>query len=423
MDLRKDVLERFLRYVKVDTQSKDGVEDRYPSTPGQLDLSRMLAEELRVLGLEDVELDKNGYLFATLPERVPAGTKRAARIPTVGLLAHVDTYHEVSGKDVKPILHRDYRGGPIALPAAPDKAIDPEQNPELKAFVGDDIVTSDGSTLLGADDKAGVAEIMTLLALYRADPSLPHPRLRVGFTPDEEVGGGTKFFDVKKFGADVAYTQDGSGVGEVEDETFCADTAVVTFEGIDVHPGYARAKMVNAARLAAAFVARIPGDAVPETTDGRQDYLHPFQLTGGVTSARLTCLVRSFSEDGLRRMETVLEKIRDELLAAEPRARIRVEVKESYRNMKAVLDHHPAVVTYPEDAMRALGVTPVRKAIRGGTDGARLSFMGLPTPNLSAGGYNFHSVQEWVAVGGMTRAVEVLVALMRLYVERGLPPA
>jgi tripeptide aminopeptidase len=419
MDVRREVLERFLRYVKIDTQSKEGVEDRYPSTPGQLELLRLLERELRELGLEDVTMDEHGYVMATLPENVPAGTKRAARIPTVGLLAHVDTYHEVSGKDVRPILHENYQGGPIALPGAPGKTLDPSENLELEAFVGDDLVTSDGSTLLGADDKAGVAEIMTLLALYRSDPSRPHPRIRVGFTPDEEVGGGTKFFDVKKFGADVAYTQDGSGVGEVEDETFCADTAIITVEGTDVHPGYAKGKMVNAARLVARLVSRVPADAVPETTDGRQDYLHPFQLNGNVSQAKVICLVRSFTEQGLKRMEDVLEGLCAELRREEPRARVTLEITESYRNMKVVLDRFPWVVTYAEDAMRALGVEPVRKAIRGGTDGARLSFQGLPTPNLSAGGYNFHSVQEWVTVGGMRRAVEVLEALMRIHVERG----
>jgi tripeptide aminopeptidase len=420
MDLRTDVLERFLRYVKIDTQSADGVEDRYPSTEKQFDLLRLLVEELRALKLEDVELDGHGTLTATLPAQLPP--EAAGRsVPTVGLLAHVDTYHEVSGTNVKPILHENYQGGPIALPGAPGVGLDPKDNPELLAHRGDTIVTSDGTTLLGADDKAGVAEIMTLLAHYRAHPELSHPRIRVGFTPDEEVGNGTKYFNVKKFGADLAYTQDGSGVGEVEDETFCADTAVVTIRGIDVHPGYAKDKMVNAVRLAADFIGRIPADALPETTEGDQDYLHPFQVRGSVSEAQITCLVRSFSEAGLAKMEAELERIRAELQASEARARIELVIKESYRNMKQILDHHPAVVTYAEDAMRRIGLEPVRKAIRGGTDGARLCFMGLPTPNLSAGGYNFHATTEWVPVGAMVRAVEVLEALMTIWVERGKP--
>ena len=418
MDIRKDVVERFLRYVKIDTQSKDGVEDRYPSTEKQLDLLRLLVEELKELGLEDAELDEHGYVMASLPENIPAGTNAAADIPVVGLLAHVDTYHEVSGKDVQPILHENYAGGPLEQPKS-DKKITPEDNPELLEYKGDTIITSDGSTLLGADDKAGVAEIMTLMAQYQKNPDLPHPKIRVAFTPDEEVGNGTKFFDVKKFGADVAYTQDGSGQGEVEDETFCADTAFVTITGIDVHPGYAKDKMVNAVRVAADFIGRFDPKALPETTQGYEDYLHPFQVSGGVTEAKITCLVRSFTEAGLAKMTVELERIKNETLEAEPRAKIQIEVKESYRNMKWVLDKHPQVVTYAEDALRKLGVEPKRLAIRGGTDGARLSFMGVPTPNLSAGGYNFHATSEWAAVSAMVRAVEVLTALMGIWVERG----
>ncbi len=420
MDIRSDVVERFLRYVKVDTQSKEGVEDRYPSTEKQLNLARMLVEELKKVGAEEVQMDKNGYVTAALPRNIPAGVPAAARIPTVGLLAHLDTYPEVSGKDVKPIIHENYPGGEIALAKYPEKPILPKDNPELERYKGDDIITSDGSTLLGADDKAGIAEIMTLLSMLKSDPSLPHPRIRVGFTPDEEVGNGTKFFDTQAFGADVAYTVDGSGMGEVEDETFCADTASVEITGIDVHPGYAKDKMVNAVRLAAGFISRIPAENVPETTEDRQDYLHPYQVTGNVSAAKITVLVRSFTEDGLRQMESRLERIRDQLIGEEPRAQVRVEIKESYRNMKLVLDKHPAVVTHAEEAVRRCGLEPKRMAIRGGTDGARLCFEGLPTPNLSAGGYNFHSRQEWVPVGAMVKAVEVLKALMAIYVEKGL---
>jgi tripeptide aminopeptidase len=420
MDIRSDVVERFLRYVKVDTQSKEGVEDRYPSTEKQLDLARMLVEELKTVGAEEVQIDENGYVTAKLPQNIPSGVTAAAKIPTVGLLAHLDTYPEVSGKDVNPVIVKNYPGGEIKLAKYPEKPILPEDNPELENYKGDDIITSDGSTLLGADDKAGVAEIMTLLSLLKSDPSLPHPEIRVGFTPDEEVGNGTKFFDVKAFGADVAYTVDGSGMGEVEDETFCADSAIVEIKGIDVHPGYAKDKMVNAVRLAADFISRIPAESVPETTEGRQDYLHPYQVSGNVSAAKVTVLVRSFTEEGLKKMEAHLERIRQELLGAEPRAQIQVEIKESYRNMKFVLDKHPAVVTNAEEAVRRCGMDPKRMAIRGGTDGARLCFEGLPTPNLSAGGYNFHSRQEWVPIGAMVKAVEVLRSLMAVYVEKGL---
>jgi len=420
MDIEKEVLERFLRYVKIDTQSREGVEDRYPSTEKQLTLARLLVEELQQLGLDDVNLDEHGYVTATLPENIPAGTSAAARVPVVGLLAHLDTYPEVSGKDVKPIIHGNYQGGAIELPGLPGDPISPQDNPELEQFVGSDIVTSDGTTLLGADDKAGIAAIMTVLARLQQDRSIAHPRLRIGFTPDEEVGNGTKYFDVKAFAADVAYTVDGSGVGEVEDETFCADSAIVTIKGIDVHPGYAKDKLVNAVRLAAAFVERLPSGNLPETTDGRQDYLHPYQLTGNVSEARITTLVRSFTEEGLAAMEKVLQDIRGQLLSEEPRAKIDIDIKESYRNMKYVLDRHPQVVEYAEEAVRRAGLEPQRKAIRGGTDGARLSFEGLPTPNLSAGGYNFHSPKEWIPVSGLVKAVEVLEQLLLVWVEKGL---
>ncbi|HUU01098.1 MAG TPA: peptidase T [Myxococcota bacterium] len=418
MDIRREVLDRFLRYVKIDTQSQEGVEDRYPSTEKQLDLSRLLVDELKQLGLDDVEIDKHGYVTATLPENIPAGAARAKKIPVVGLLAHVDTYPEVSGKDVKPVIHENYPGGDLELPALPGDPIRAADNPDLASYKGEDIITSDGSTLLGADDKAGVAEIMTLLALYRADDSLPHPCIRVAFTPDEEVGNGTQYFDVKAFGADLAYTMDGSGMGEVEDETFCADSAVVTLSGIDVHPGYAKNKMVNAVRLAAMFVDRLPTEALPETTDGRQDYLHAYQLDGNVSKVTMTVLVRSFSEDGLAKMEDTLQRVRTEVLEKEPRAQIDIHIKESYRNMKYVLDKHPQAVLRGEEAVRRAGLEPKRMAIRGGTDGARLSFEGLPTPNLSAGGYNFHSKKEWIPVKGLSMAVEVLKHLMAIYVER-----
>lgn len=420
MDIEKEVIERFLRYVKIDTQSREGVEDRYPSTEKQLTLARLLTEELRKLGLEDVALDEHGYVTATLPENLPAGTTAAGRVPVVGLLAHLDTYPEVSGKDVKPIVHKNYQGGELQLPGLPGDPLSPQDNPELEQFIGADIITSDGTTLLGADDKAGIAAIMTVLARLQQDRGMAHPRLRIGFTPDEEVGNGTKYFDVKAFAADVAYTVDGSGVGEVEDETFCADSATVTIKGIDVHPGYAKDKMVNAVRLAAAFVERLPEANLPETTDGRQDYLHPYQINGNVSEARITILVRSFSEEGLKAMEQVLQDIRQQLLQQEPRAKLDIDIKESYRNMKYVLDKHPQVVEYAEEAVRRAGLEPQRKAIRGGTDGARLSFEGLPTPNLSAGGYNFHSPKEWLPVPGLVKAVEVLGQLLQVWVEKGL---
>jgi len=384
MDIRKEVVDRFLRYVRIDTQSKEGVEDRYPSTEKQLQLARLLVDELKDLGLEEVQLDQHGYVTATLPQNIPPDTKAASNLPTVGLLAHLDTYPEVSGKNVNPIIHKNYSGGKIVLPQLPDSPILPRDNPELERYKGDDIITSDGTTLLGADDKAGIAEIMTMLARLRSDLSLPHPRIRVGFTPDEEVGNGTKYFDVKAFAADVAYTADGSGMGEVEDETFCADSANIQIKGIDVHPGYAKGKMVNAVRLAAEFISKIPIKHTPETTEGRESYLHPYQITGNVSEAKLVTLVRSFDQEGLDQMKAMLERAKQEVLKNEPRAEIRIDIKESYRNMKEVLDKYPEIVKCAEAAIQQCGMTPVRKAIRGGTDGARLCFVGLPTPNLSA---------------------------------------
>lgn len=421
MDIRQDVLNRFLRYVQIDTQSQEGVEDRYPSTEKQLVLARLLFEELKEIGLDDVSLDAFGIVTATVPANIPHGFHAAQKIPTIGLLAHLDTYPGVSGSGVKPIVHRSYQGGDIKLPNEGNLCLSPRENPELVQFVGDDIITSDGSTLLGADDKAGVAEIMTFVRLLKSNQSIPHPRLRVGFTPDEEVGNGTAHFDVKAFGADVAYTQDGSGMAEIEDESFCADSATVSIRGADVHPGYAKGKMVNAVLLAADFARRLPKDKAPETTAGQEGYLHGYQIQGTVSDAHLSILVRDFSVEGLKHLEEKLYAIRDELQRLEPRASIRVDVKESYRNMKFVLDKIPLVVDYACEAVAEVGLTPQRKAIRGGTDGSRLSFMGLPTPNLSAGGYNFHSRLEWVPLGAMVKAIEVLQALMKIYAERGAP--
>jgi len=418
MDFQQELIERFFRYVKMDTQSKEGVDESYPSTASQLELGRLLVQELSDLGCEEVELDPHGYVTATCPANLPPNHDRES-VPVVGLFAHMDTYPAVSGRDVKPILHKNYAGGEIRLPGLPDKPIRPEENPDLARYVGEDIITSDGTTLLGADDKAGIAEIMTLLRRYQKDRSLLHPTLRIAFTPDEEVGNGTKFFDVKKFGAEVAYTMDGSGMGEVEDETFCADSAIITIKGVDVHPGYAKDKMVNAVRLASWFVEQFPGQSLPETTAARQSYLHPYQITGNVSEAKITALVRSFTEDGLAEMENILKDIQKKLQQKEPRAEVHLQINPSYRNMKIVLDHHPLVVQHAEEAVQRCGLTPKRTSIRGGTDGARLSFSNLPTPNLSAGGYNFHSRQEWVPVNAMVKAVEMLTALMTIWVEKG----
>jgi tripeptide aminopeptidase len=409
------LIERFMRYVRIHTTSAEGVEDRYPSTARQFDLARLLVEELRAMGLDDAAVDESCVVMATLPASLPPGVD-AARVPTIAFFAHVDTYPETPGENVKPQRVR-YTGAPIVLPGDPAQVIRPEENPELARHVGEEIVTSDGTTLLGADDKAGVAEIMEAVQRLRERPELRHGRIRVCFTPDEEVGHGADKVDLAKLGADVAYTMDGSRLGEVENETFCADTATVVIEGADVHPGYAKGRMTNAVRIAAEVVAACPPATSPETTEGREGYLHPYRLDGNVGLARVTCLVRDFTVEGLHEKERLLEAICRDVGARHPRARLRVEVKESYRNMRYDLERDPRVVARAIEAVRRAGVAPVLSSIRGGTDGARLTARGLLTPNIFAGGQAFHSKQEWVAVSTMEKAVEVIHHLAAIWAE------
>jgi tripeptide aminopeptidase len=410
---RRELLERFLRYVRVDTRSDEN-SPASPSTETQKDLSRLLAEELRALGCADARMDEWGYVFATVPGNLPAGTA----VPTIGLIAHVDTYHATPGSGVKPQVIEDYRGGDITLPGDPSQVITLTDSPNLGRCVGHTIVTSDGTTLLGADDKGGIAEIVTLVAWLRRHPEFQHGPIKIAFTTDEEIGRGTEHFDVAAFGADYAYTLDGSDLGEIEDETFCADSALVTIEGHDVHPGYAKGKMVNAVRVAAALVERLPQDLLPETTEDRQPYLHPYALTGDVSRAELKLLVRAFSVEELQEREAALRAAADEVGARFPKARIAIEVKESYRNMRYEIARDPKVLEHAIEAVRRAGIEPVRRAIRGGTDGARLSFMGLLTPNIWAGGQLFHSVREWVSLEWMSRAVEATLHLLRVWVEK-----
>jgi tripeptide aminopeptidase len=402
--LADDVLERFLRYVRVDTQS---TRDRTgsPSTAGQLDLSRMLVEELREIGLDDASLDDNGYVMATLPSTT------GDRDPVVGLIAHVDTSPDAPGAGVEPIVHRGYDGGVIELPRSRTQ-LHPETMPQLRDRAGHDIVTSSGDTLLGADDKAGVAEIMAGLAHLAAHPELPRPTLRVCFTPDEEVGEGATLFDIERFGALGAYTLDGSDLGELQDETFAAKEAIVTIHGVDVHPGFAKGVLVNAARLAARVIAALPSDALtPETTEGREGYLHPYELEASAVKARFRVLLRDFDDDVLAEHEQLLRRTAEEVVAAEPRARLEIEVSDQYPNMRSYLEPYPEIVAAAERAIRAEGVEVLHRPIRGGTDGSVLSARGLPTPNVFAGGHEFHSVREWVSVQDMAAAAAVVVRL------------
>ena len=400
--LAPDVLERFLRYARVDTQSARGVEGT-PSTPGQLELARMLAGELHQIGLDEIELDEHGYLFATLP-----GPKGA---PVIGLLAHLDTSPDAPGTGVEPLVHRGYDGGAIELPRD-GTVLDPAAMPVLASKAGHDIVTSSGDTLLGADDKAGVAEIMAAVAHLATHPRLPRPTLRVGFTPDEEIGVGPHRFDVERFGAACAYTLDGSQPGELQDESFNAAEVRLTIHGVDAHPGWAKGILVNAARLAARIVAALPQDELtPETTDGREGFIHVYDVQATSGRAVVSAIVRDFDEQALERHIGLVGSTATAVVAAEPRARLEMAVTPQYPNMRAHLEAFPEVVAAAERAIRAEGLEPVRIPIRGGTDGSQLSAMGLPTPNLFTGGDEYHSPREWASVHDMASAAATIVRL------------
>ena len=409
-ELAEDVLERFLRYARIDTQSAH-VSDTYPSTLKQLDLSRLLVEELREAGLEDAELTEHGYVFATLP-----GT---AESPTVGLNAHVDTSPDASGTGVLPLLIRGYDGDRIVLPGDPSQVLDPAENEELAARVGHDLVATDGTTLLGADDKAGVAEIVAAVAYLARHPEPPRAPVRVAFTVDEEVAGGTTHFELAKFGADVAYTLDGSGLGELQTETFSAKRAIVTIRGHSTHPGTAKGRLVNSVKLAADLVAALPRDRLsPETTEEREGFVHPTRIEGGAERTTVDFILRDHDDAKLEEHLAFLRGLVDELGASEPRAHVTMDVEHQYSNMGSVIEQYPRVVEAAEEAIRRAGAEPVRTIIRGGTDGSRISAMGLPTPNIFTGGQNYHSVKEWASVQDMAAAAATVVELVRVWAEK-----
>ena len=412
------VLERFLRYVTIDTRA-DERSVTSPSTPGQLELLHLLASELRAMQLSDVELDQHGYLFATIPGNV------AGPVPVIGLIAHVDTSPEMSGTGVTPLVHRAWDGRDIVLPDDPTAVLRRSELPELDLQVGHDIVTASGTTLLGADDKAGVAAIMAAAECFMSNPAIPHGAIRIGFTPDEEIGRGADRFDVGRFGAACAYTLDGGQCGELEFESFSADAVRVTFLGFNTHPGYAKGRMVNAIKAASRFIDRLPPDHLsPETTEGYQGYVHPYQVDASVDRTSVRVLIRDFQTTKLAEMEALVETIARQV-AGETGTRLELVVERSYRNMREVLERHPDVIDRAREAIRRAGLTPIEKPIRGGTDGSRLSFMGLPTPNLFAGEHNFHSRLEWTSRQDLEKAVEVIVHLARVWAERGvadLPP-
>ncbi len=409
--LREGVLAKFLRYVRIDTRS-DPAGTEVPTTPGQWDLARLLAAEARAMGLADVRLDAHGIVTATLPARGRPGETAGV---TVGLLAHIDTSPAVSGAGVRPVVHRAYGGGPLRLPAG--GVIDPEEHPALREVVGHDIVTADGTTLLGADDKAGVAEIMAAVARLLSQPELPHAALRLAFTTDEETGRGIEFLDVGAFGADVAYTVDGGPLGEISMENFHAANYRVRVVGQSAHTGTARGQMVNALHVAGQFLAMVPGASRPETTAGREGFIHVDAMAGSVECAELTVLLRDFDAEGLAQKERWLRNACAALQAGTAGCTVAVERTGGYRNMREAVARRPAVVALAERAMRAVGVTPHAVPIRGGTDGARLSERGLPTPNLFTGGMAFHSRSEWISVPWMEKAVDTLVELARLWAD------
>jgi tripeptide aminopeptidase len=405
------VLDRFLRYVRYDTQS-DETSQTFPSTDKQLVLLRALADELRSLGLADAAIDSHGYVTATVP-----ATTSSAAVPAIGFISHVDTSPEVSGANVRPIVHRRYDGRDLVLPDDPSAILRLSECAPLADRIGDDIVTASGTTLLGADNKAGVAEIVTAAEYLLAHPEIAHGPIKVAFTPDEEIGRGTKFFDVAAFGATYAYTMDGSTRGDLEFESFSADAITLTFVGFNTHPGYAKDRLVNAIKVAAAFICRLPRDMAPETTDGYEGFVHPYVLQGGGETTAVRLIIRDFKTAALKEKALMLERLAHET-AAEHGARVEIAIEEQYRNMREVLDKHPQVVDYAREAIRRAGMTVREGPIRGGTDGSKLSFMGLPTPNIFAGEHNFHSRLEWVSVQDMEKAVDVIVNLARIWEER-----
>jgi len=402
-----DLLRRFDRYVRIDTQSaRDRTQS--PSTPGQLDLARLLVHELTEAGVADAALDENGYVTGSVPGSI--GNGRA-----IGLIAHMDTSPDASGAGVEPIVHADYDGGVIELPVGGTR-LDPAAMPELVAKRGHDIVTASGDTLLGADDKAGVAEIVAAVAYLAAHPELPRPELRIAFTPDEEIGEGATLFNIERFGAFCAYTIDGSDVGELQDETFSACEAIATIRGVDVHPGHAAGKLVSALRLAAEVVAELPSDRLtPDTTSGREGFIHPYSLQGTAAEAEIRVIVRDFDEERLAEHLELFERTTRSVVGRAPRATVEVAVHRQYRNMHEYLEPVPFITDAAEVAIIAEGVTPVRTPIRGGTDGSRLSEMGLPTPNIFAGGHEFHSVREWASLQDMAAAAATIVRLAEVW--------
>ena len=403
-------VDRFLEYVKIDTQS-DPHSPTQPSTMKQKDLSKKLVEELKALGIEDAELDQHGYVYATLPSNTDKD------VPTICFCSHVDTSPDCSGKDVKPIIHENYQGQDLVLPDDNTQVIRLSDHPKLDNQFGNDIITASGTTLLGADNKAGVAEIMDMVHFFVNNPSVKHGAIRILFTPDEEIGRGVDKVDMEKLNASFGYTVDGEKRGSLEDETFSADAAIVTINGISAHPGFAKGKLVNAIKVAAEFLTQLPQDLSPEMTEGREGFLHPHHISGQAEQLSLRFILRDFETAKLEEKAALLRSAAEQAMAKWPGSKIEVEIKEQYRNMKEVLDKYPQVVEYAVEAIKRAGMDPSRSSIRGGTDGSRLSFMGLPCPNIFAGEHAFHSKHEWVSIQDMHKAVMTCVHIACLWEE------
>jgi tripeptide aminopeptidase len=409
----ESVMDRFLRYVKIDTQSAED-QTTTPSTRKQLNLANLLAKELNALGAQNVRVSEFGIVYATVPGNLADNSK----VPVVGFIAHMDTSPAVSGENVNAIIHKNYQGGDITLPKDPTQVITVAKTPALKELIGDDIITADGTTLLGSDDKSGCAEIMTMIDILRQNPQIKHGTLAIAFTPDEEVGTGIEKFDVKGFGAKLAYTVDGEELGEISDETWSARTATVTFQGKSTHPGTAKGIMINAMYAIADYLNRFPHDMLPETTEGRVGFVHPYAGVIDVESSNVKILLRDFDISGLDTKEKLLRDMVAQTAAKFPEVKITIDVKENYKNMKEVLKNYPELTNNAMEAAKRAGLKPFLKPIRGGTDGSRLTFQGLPTPNLFTGGGNFHGKLEYNSRRGLEKSTETLVHLVQIFAEK-----
>jgi len=406
------VTDRFLNYVTIDTQS-DPDSPTCPSSMKQKDLGKVLVEELLSIGISDAHLDEHGYVYAT----IPSNTNK--NVPVLCFCSHMDTSPDCSGKDVKPIVHKNYSGGVIRFPADSTLGLDPEAHPDLKNQLGNDIITADGTTLLGADNKAGLAEIMDAAHFLMTHPEVKHGKIRILFTPDEEIGRGVNKVDIKKLGADFGYTMDGESLGHIEDETFSADGATLRIHGVSTHPGFAKGKMESAIKIAGDILASLPKDRLsPETTEKMEGFVHPMSVQGTIEEAVIKFIIRGFDNKTLTDNANQIRNIAETVIQNYPNSTYVLETYEQYRNMKEILKNHPQVVDYAMEAVRRAGLNPVTESIRGGTDGSRLSFMGLPCPNIFAGEHAFHSKLEWVSSQDMQKAVETIIHLCGVWEER-----